>query len=190
MSDKSRRKLLKSIAAGSGAIVAGKSLPESWSRPVVDSVMLPAHAQTSFMPVFGGTSLIPMVDADDSILDNLVPTAHAGPIIIPMSSDRGCATLLANGDLEIYTQFESNSKRRMGVFKTDGTPGVLNNILVADGCNNFNLNAHVADYNPGAGFVLVFDDDIKIPNLYFPLTGSCTTSSWPDVTNATCGKDK
>lgn len=51
MSDKksseSRRKLLKSIAAGSGAIVAGKSLPDSWSRPVVDSVMLPAHAQTS-----------------------------------------------------------------------------------------------------------------------------------------------
>ena len=46
-SSDSRRKLLKSIAAGSGAIVAGKSLPESWSRPVVDSVMLPAHAQTS-----------------------------------------------------------------------------------------------------------------------------------------------
>ena len=54
MSDKksseSRRKLLKSIAAGSGAIVAGKSLPESWSRPIVDSVMLPAHAQTSPTP--------------------------------------------------------------------------------------------------------------------------------------------
>ena len=46
-SSESRRKLLKSITAGSGAIVAGKSLPESWSRPVVDSVMLPAHAQTS-----------------------------------------------------------------------------------------------------------------------------------------------
>lgn len=42
-----RRKLLKSIAAGSGAIVAGKSLPESWSRPVVNSVLLPAHAVTS-----------------------------------------------------------------------------------------------------------------------------------------------
>ena len=47
MSDKSRRKLLKSIAAGSGAVIAGKSLPESWSRPVVDSVLLPAHAVTS-----------------------------------------------------------------------------------------------------------------------------------------------
>ncbi|MCP3908768.1 MAG: hypothetical protein GY712_12215, partial [Oceanicoccus sp.] len=43
----SRRKLLKSIAAGSGAVVAGKTLPESWSKPVIDSVMLPAHAETT-----------------------------------------------------------------------------------------------------------------------------------------------
>ena len=45
--EESRRKLLKSIAIGSGVVIAGKSLPESWSRPVVDSVMLPAHAETS-----------------------------------------------------------------------------------------------------------------------------------------------
>jgi len=43
----SRRKLLKSIAAGSGAVVAGKSLPESWSKPVIDSVVLPVHAETT-----------------------------------------------------------------------------------------------------------------------------------------------
>ncbi len=46
-SNESRRKLLKSIAAGSGAVVAGKSLPESWSKPVVDAVLLPAHAATT-----------------------------------------------------------------------------------------------------------------------------------------------
>jgi hypothetical protein len=45
--NKARRKLLKTIAAGGGVVVAGKSLPDSWTRPVVDSVMLPAHAQTS-----------------------------------------------------------------------------------------------------------------------------------------------
>jgi hypothetical protein len=49
-SSEKRRKLLKSIAAGSSAIIAGKSLPENWSRPVVDAVMLPAHAQTSPAP--------------------------------------------------------------------------------------------------------------------------------------------
>lgn len=47
MSDQSRRKLLKSIAAGSGAVITGKSLPENWTKPVVDSVILPSHAETS-----------------------------------------------------------------------------------------------------------------------------------------------
>jgi hypothetical protein len=36
MSDQSRRKLLKSIAAGSGAIVAGKNQPEKW----IDNIYL------------------------------------------------------------------------------------------------------------------------------------------------------
>ncbi len=59
----SRRKLLKSIAAGSGAVVAGKSLPESWSKPVVDSVMLPAHAETTEADSEGGG--IDITNCDD-----------------------------------------------------------------------------------------------------------------------------
>ena len=47
MTENSRRNLLKAIAAGSCTLIAGKSLPEKWARPVVDSVTLPAHAQTS-----------------------------------------------------------------------------------------------------------------------------------------------
>jgi len=56
MSNESRRKLLKSIAVGTGAVVAGKSLPDMWSRPVVESVLLPAHAQTS-----APAALIPLI---------------------------------------------------------------------------------------------------------------------------------
>ena len=90
MSDKksseSRRKLLKSIAAGSGAFIAGKSIPESWSRPVVDSVMLPAHALTSTGPYagfaesnFGAND----VDSDSTfarLSDALVTPAHANGV--------------------------------------------------------------------------------------------------------------
>lgn len=54
MSNESRRKLLKSIAAGTGVVVAGKSLPDMWSRPVVESVLLPAHAQTSQISLISG----------------------------------------------------------------------------------------------------------------------------------------
>ena len=42
-----RRKLLACIAAGSGVILAGKSFPDAWVHPAINSVMLPAHAQTS-----------------------------------------------------------------------------------------------------------------------------------------------
>ena len=46
-SSQSRRKALKQIAAGSGAVVAGSRLPENWTKPVIDSVILPSHAETS-----------------------------------------------------------------------------------------------------------------------------------------------
>ena len=41
-----RRKLLKAITLGGGAVTAWK-VPADWSRPVVESVTLPAHAQTT-----------------------------------------------------------------------------------------------------------------------------------------------
>ncbi len=46
--DKSRRGMLKKAAAGAGvAVVAGVTLPKKWTKPVMDSVILPAHAATT-----------------------------------------------------------------------------------------------------------------------------------------------
>ncbi len=88
MSDKksndSRRKLLKSIAAGSGAVVAGKSLPESWSKPVINSVVLPVHAETTDDNESGGpeatTTPAPCV-GDCNITSVVVNTAGAVPTV-------------------------------------------------------------------------------------------------------------
>lgn len=52
---KNRRKLLGAIAAG-GAVA--NLLPSKWSKPVVDSILLPAHAQMSpgaLLPTFDCT---------------------------------------------------------------------------------------------------------------------------------------
>jgi len=43
----SRRKLLKALAATSGAVVASQILPGQWMKPVIESGLLPAHAQGS-----------------------------------------------------------------------------------------------------------------------------------------------
>ena len=88
--NENRRKLLNSLAAGSGAVIAGKSLPESWSKPVVDSVMLPAHAQTSPSPctpclvaatycVGGGNGSIEVAVAVDGTVTVTYSAFSSGP---------------------------------------------------------------------------------------------------------------
>lgn len=52
-----RRRLLKSIAVGSGAVATTRTLPETWGRPVVESVLLPAHAQTTIVPGSPGSPI-------------------------------------------------------------------------------------------------------------------------------------
>lgn len=42
-----RRDALRKILAGGGIVVGAESLPGNWSKPLIDSVVLPAHAQTT-----------------------------------------------------------------------------------------------------------------------------------------------
>jgi len=42
-----RRRLLRSLAASGGVAVTASSLPNKWAKPVADSVLLSAHAQTT-----------------------------------------------------------------------------------------------------------------------------------------------
>lgn len=46
-SGNARRSVLKTLLVGGGIVTTSRGLPEAWTRPVVDAVMLPAHAQTS-----------------------------------------------------------------------------------------------------------------------------------------------
>lgn len=59
--DRGRRRLIKQLALGSGAVAATR-LPRSWTAPVVDSVVLPAHAQGS------------------PVLNNFLATQFSGPL--------------------------------------------------------------------------------------------------------------
>ena len=82
---RSRRRALKSLA-GTGAVAsAGLMLPERWTRPVVESAVLPAHAQGSvalngnFQVMVGlNINVADARDASGGLLGFLVPAAHAG----------------------------------------------------------------------------------------------------------------
>ncbi len=82
---KTRRKALKSIIAASGVVAGSQVLSSEWTRPLVESVVLPAHAQTSLAAT--GTFTTGAVGAKlDSVqpwyartnlLDSLISPAHA-----------------------------------------------------------------------------------------------------------------
>jgi hypothetical protein len=64
----SRRRLLMGLAASSAVITGQKVLPEKWTKPVVDAVILPAHAETTceFLPDHSGNE----VDSADPHFDD------------------------------------------------------------------------------------------------------------------------
>ena len=44
---KTRRKAVRAIVLGGGAVTGAKGLPSEWSAPLINSVVLPAHAATT-----------------------------------------------------------------------------------------------------------------------------------------------
>jgi len=45
-SNQDRRRILKTTLAG-GAVISTSVLPDSWKKPAVDHIILPAHADTT-----------------------------------------------------------------------------------------------------------------------------------------------
>lgn len=83
---KSRRKLLTTLTVG----VAAAKLPDFWSKPLVESVLLPAHAVATNESVVSGGGGGPSAESNlryTPIFDILTPQAHATGSPYP-----GCAT--------------------------------------------------------------------------------------------------
>jgi hypothetical protein len=80
---RSRRRLFKAVLASGAAIATTKALPERWTRPVVASVLLPAHAQATTPLVngtFSGTATATVTVVGGAVLALLVPTAAANSV--------------------------------------------------------------------------------------------------------------
>lgn len=105
-----RRRLLKALASG-GAVVTARGLPSHWREPAIDSVMLPAHAQTSGNNFFGSQS-IQITSAprpDDGtrlakLLDGVIPKAEA--VMPPLGIFIEIAVVITgNGTYTFYLKY-------------------------------------------------------------------------------------
>jgi hypothetical protein len=185
----SRRKLLKSIAAGGGAIVAGKSLPESWSRPIVDSVMLPAHAQTSGGFAGAAGSVSASISQESNLfailMDRMVEPAHASVEPTVTYKAEVCVDDNGNGTANVKTVVSRDDGDCMFSNKYEATnvpiginAGYKNMKMTARGCDDASIlpfinNAHAV----GA----TFDCQVKVLSINGVATGRIKVTDY-DVT--------
>ena len=102
----SRRRILKTIALGGGAISSTKLIPDTWTKPVVNTIGIPAHALTTPAEGTGvfrtnGSIEVGALDqavdeqqiaADDqfsgSVMDYFIESAEAQ--LVPLDPVRAC----------------------------------------------------------------------------------------------------
>ena len=130
----SRRQLMALLSAGGGTLAASK-----WSKPVIKSVLLPAHAVatggggdpgegepsgpffTSF-EVAGPQSENTSVDPASKIFDLLVKPAHAGHLSGPVTIEI-CVTPTGDTSANVEVRFQA-TRAPENAPKTDPTKGV------------------------------------------------------------------
>ncbi len=90
-----RRNAIKKIAVGVGALAGYSVLPKQWIKPVIDSIVLPAHAQTSGISL-SENDLTITVESGDQTTDTV-------------SVDVEGAVSPATAGLEIEMEFQGTS---------------------------------------------------------------------------------
>jgi hypothetical protein len=136
-----RRRVLRTLALGSGVISTAKNLPDTWSRPVINSVVLPAHAQTSSM-AYSATGVVQL----DSPLDMLVPRALAN------SLPKNICINVSNGQASVQVQYGDPGPVYTGSgslpFSLVLSPNDANNVSIT---GNLDTNANIINGEVTAG---------------------------------------
>ncbi len=159
----SRRRLLKQLAAGGGVAVTAKSLPEQWTKPVVDSVLLPTYAQTTAPLAFFGTK--PFGPSNVSICIRSNPQGTEAQVevrAIFFEGERLDQSITFVGSVPIGPSTPTNLTQTGGCYVDDGVSMNITSI------NAFAIGTFFADED-GAGSDLPFN---------FP-RGSCVFPSLP-----------
>jgi len=68
-----RRQLLKKLLAGGAAVTAATTLPDSWKKPIVDSVMTPLHAQGSAPAFIQTVSIAYTITGPEGLSSTVTP---------------------------------------------------------------------------------------------------------------------
>lgn len=156
-----RREALKSIVVGGGAVAAIKTMPEQWAKPLVNSLIIPSHAQTS------ASDPVPLTcefTASSELLQQVGGvTTSVGTFNFP-----GAVETFATGDLTFN-------------ITAMVTPGVSDNFTLSAISNDIDVSAFPQNSSPDSANGQLNFVGLSAPNFF----GSVEFTITPDVSS--CG---
>ena len=189
----SRRMVLLGLGGG---VVGATQLPKTWSKPVIDSIMLPAHAQTTASGFGGGgDEFVSNMPTRQNILSDLISTAVAGlvdEVVFEYFPEQLYVTETAEGAFEAFVLFvyeggDQGSQPRMqesGVYKAVGQiNGSSAELIFLEGCDTLGddeSRIEIAQVDTTASFRLEIND-------FTILKGDLNPSS--DIPSSNCTKN-
>jgi len=155
---KTRRRALKSIIVASGVVAGSQVLSSKWTRPLVESVVLPAHAQTSLALSFSSGIVSTKLDlnqpwyAKSNLLDTLISPAHANGDAGIRGSVCGSGATAGNNSGSYQVLFNLSGSNVQICFSSLGTLG--NSQVCTQQATTSLTNQNIADVD------ILMDDSI------------------------------
>lgn len=153
-----RRTLLKKAAASSGVVATAAALPNTWVKPVLNSVITPAHAQTSAptVGVFSSTGLqasIPLTSEGPqyALLDLFFPAAHANTNV--GESICGSGMIAPFNTFTLFIRVNANLSVDFAVdggFEFDDSPIICSGTSTVVGSTIADTSISVGDFDGGS----------------------------------------
>ncbi len=186
-----RRKAVRNILAGSGVVAAATA--GKWSQPVIDAVILPAHAQTSVLAfsmsgnIEGSPVASVSLPKQQSILDYFVGSAHAQEASSDTNLGGACTNFTVTGesftlDLEFVDDPSISISGSLSNNALSATgSGVTLSADLAESNGVFTANGTIA--NGSGTFAFTADSNTQACTPVAPVTTPApTTTSEPTTT--------
>ena len=114
-----RRKLIKSAVAGGVAVTAVELMPTNWTKPVIQSVVLPAHATTTMLTY----TVTVTNDTTAQVLTPAVVVVHGGTYAPPGVGDMASAGLKILAEIGMPGEYMRESMDAGGMAYQAGDKG-------------------------------------------------------------------
>jgi hypothetical protein len=140
-----RRKLLKLIAAGGGALAGLTLLPDKWVKPVLGSGVLPVHAasSTTSSPTISSSSATYYTSAPFSGGQDLMVITKSAPNTVALNFHYHDPLGEVDASTDIFATMSGNDiSGTLGSFAGDGKDDTVSNYI-------FDMNS-VTNYVPGS----------------------------------------